>query len=279
MKKNGWNPDLLYGRDINSFRALADTGVPMIYESHYIPRGANDIATFEYVLRCKSFKRLVVITKVLQEEYKKLFPWLPDSKILVAQNVTDIPNPMCQDIPDWPGRHGHLQVGYVGQLYRGKGMEIINQVVLKAPDIDFHIVGGMPKDIEYWRKQCRADNIFFHGYIDHGSLGGYFQKFDVLLAPYVSGSINSIRSPLKVFEYMARQKPIVASDIPIIREVLRNEENSLLVVPEDIDAWVRALTRLRSDSVLGQNIAERAYQDFLSLHTWPHRVKQILDGV
>ena len=58
-------------------------------------------------------------------------------------------------------------------------------------------------------------------------------------------------SPLKIFEAMANGRPILASDLPAVREVLRDGHNALLAPPDDIDAWIDRIRALQSDPGLG----------------------------
>jgi len=55
---------------------------------------------------------------------------------------------------------------------------------------------------------------------------------------------GDVTSPLKMFQYMAHKKPIIASDLPVLREVLNNN-NAILIPPDDIDAWVKAIYKLK----------------------------------
>ncbi len=83
-------------------------------------------------------------------------------------------------------------------------------------------------------------------------------------------------SPLKMFEYMAAGKPILASDLPILREVLRHEHNCLLCDPSNIDTWVASLKRLLAEQALARTLAETARRDFLKNYTWSARAQTVL---
>ena len=83
-------------------------------------------------------------------------------------------------------------------------------------------------------------------------------------------------SPLKLFEYMAHELPIVSSDLPVLREVLKDQDNALLCDPDDIGAWVSAIERLRLDDQLRRLWHRRASDDFARLYTWEKRVQRIL---
>ena len=150
----------------------------------------------------------------------------------------------------------------------------------KINDMTFHLVGGLKEDIEYWKnysKLLNLDNIYFYGFVSPKESIKYRNSFDIFLAPYekkvsIFGSNESdtskFMSPLKIFEYMSHKKPIIASDLPVIREVL-NESNSLLVECDNIDLWINSLKKLR---VLKNRelIANKALIDF-SNYSWNNR--------
>ena len=79
---------------------------------------------------------------------------------------------------------------------------------------------------------------------------------------------------MKIFEYMAAAKPIIASDLPVLREVL-NDSNAILVDPEDIDAWRDALAALR-DPKRREQLGRKAHDDFLRSYTWQARASRVL---
>ena len=105
---------------------------------------------------------------------------------------------------------------------------------------------------------------------------GWRRSMDILLAPY-QRSVPTVNwmSPLKVFEYMAAGRAIVASDLPVLHEVLTNGRNALLVSPEDESAWIRALLSL-SDEVSRHRLARQARRDVEAGYTWNLRVQNVL---
>ena len=77
-----------------------------------------------------------------------------------------------------------------------------------------------------------------------------------------------------MFEYMATGRMIIASDMPVLREVL-NESNAALCAPEDIHGWRTALKRAQTDSVWRKNLSATALVDVTNF-TWKRRVRDIL---
>ena len=85
---------------------------------------------------------------------------------------------------------------------------------------------------------------------------------------------NAYTSPLKLFEYMASGRPIVASDLPSIREILTHERNALLIAPGNPQALTAAIRRLIEDRALGERIARQALEDARE-YTWDRRAARL----
>jgi glycosyltransferase involved in cell wall biosynthesis len=282
----GWvrslRPDLIYGRDWSSLLAVAHLGVPFIYEAHWLPELTHG-STRLFVL--PNFKRLVVISEALRRDFLDRFSELDESKVWVAHDGAD---PVSRDPQHAKAENAEdiktLSVGYVGQLYTGKGIEIIEQLASRCPWAHFHIVGGRPPELASWKSRLAPmGNVIFHGFVPHRETARYLRGFDVVVAPYqpkvkaAKGlEISRWTSPLKLFEYMAHAKPIIASDLPVLREVLSEDQNALLVPPSDLEAWTHALERLRDDPKLRHRLGDTALANFEAKHTWSARADAVL---
>jgi glycosyltransferase involved in cell wall biosynthesis len=278
-------PDVVYGRDIIGCYLAAFLGYSSIFESHRpVWSGRLESFVFSRLLKCESFDKLVVITEALKAEYLQSFP-IESDKIKVAPDGSDGVTDLGQ-IEDWPGRKGVLQVGYVGHLYHGKGMEVVAALTRQMPEVDFHVIGGMERDITFWKNEVKSDNMFFHGFVPQNRVSRYINSLDVCLLPNQekvlayrssdrpSRNISDYTSPLKLFDYMAHKKAIIASDLPVLREVL-NETNALLVKHDDIKSWKGAINRLRDDR-FRQKIGNAAYKDFRKNYNWDIRARNVL---
>jgi len=264
-------------------------GYPVIYESHGSPASRSQMHLERRLFRSPNLKRFVVISQALRQEYIRIFPWLLDQvEVLVAHDGAD---PIAKGIDPEPinlkGRDGALQVGYVGHLYPGKGAEIVLQTAEQMPEVDFHLVGGTEEDICFWKSRTALPNVVFHGFVPHGQIHSYQQRMDILLLPpqqkvsmYAgNGDIGRWMSPLKMFEYMAVGKPIIASDLPVLREVLRNGENCLLCKVDRIEEWVAAIRKLQFDPQFSLKLGQSALNEFMACYTWDARAKRVLDGI
>ena len=277
------NDTLIYGRHLLSLLLLSLKGMPFVYEAHSLPRSFYRKAIERLVFSLPNFKKLVVISEALKEDYLLEVSNLGPQDIFVAHDGADIPS----ELKAADSNSTKLKVGYIGQLYKGRGVELIVDLAASMPNIDLVVVGGMENDISFWKTQTsNLDNIDFLGHMSHRELSIYYSKIDVLLAPYQKGAnqfdgkadTSRWMSPMKIFEYMSYKKPIVCSDIPVLREIL-NESNSCLVASDNVEEWVSVIKRLNDDVYFRERISINAYQDFINNYTWEQRAKSILDNV
>jgi glycosyltransferase involved in cell wall biosynthesis len=149
------------------------------------------------------------------------------------------------------------------------------------------LVGGDPADVERVHRQVDErglNNVTLTGFVPNADLPQYQAACDVLLMPYQrhvaassGGDIARYLSPMKLFEYMACGRPIVSSDLPVLRETL-NSDNAILLSPEDQDAWVLALQALQGDSLRREALGHRVRQD-VEQYTWEARAQKILENL
>lgn len=279
---------LVYGRFLYGCYVAAILKKKVILEEHgsMTDTKKHVILIFKTLLKNKYFEKLIVISDALKNIYLKK-NYLEASKIFVAHDGADKVLDLETTVNLF-GDKNSLKIGYVGHLYEGRGVEIIIECAKKLKDMTFHLVGGNSREIEYWKnylKKLGLKNIFFYGFITPKETYKYRNSFDIVLAPYskkvsvmkVKGNnqleTSQFMSPLKIFEYMAHKKPIIASDLPVIREVL-NEKNSILVEHNNIELWVKSIIKLK-DSNLRNTIASNALNDFKN-YTWKKRASSVI---
>lgn len=275
-------PELIYGRFLFGCFFAALQGYPVVFESHGPIWEENYLKkiVFGKLINNKNLVKVVVISQSLKRIY--INEWcMPDSIIHVAHDCADEADDF-EGLTNWPGRKEALQVGYMGHLYPGRGIELILELSERMDDVDFHLVGGNENDIQHWKYQKLNENIFLHGHIPPNVVHKYRNSCDILVAPYQQkcavwggrGNTADYMSPLKIFEYMSSKRPIIASDLSAIREIL-NENSSLLVSPEDIVGWENAIYKMK-DKSLRDRLSENAYRDFRAKYQWSKRAERVL---
>jgi glycosyltransferase involved in cell wall biosynthesis len=174
-------------------------------------------------------------------------------------------------------------VMYTGHFYEWKGTEILLQAASSLDsDTEVYLVGGKDADI---KRICESGkglswtNIRMISFQPPALASKYQQAADVLVVPNISSSEDSnyYTSPLKLFQYMAAGRSIVASDLPSIRTIL-NSENAYLVSPDNPQALAQGIRDALSDHQESARRAERAQED-VKQYTWEKRAERILKFV
>lgn len=279
---NRIQPDLVYSTDLIAAWLSAMNGYKTFLEIHQAPVKLSVLKKFLFKRLdvSNNFIKFITITSALSDYISDQFG-INQEKLLVLPSAFYGSNP--RSVTTKKPSNDRLQVGYIGSLFIGKGMEIISRLPLYFNNIDFHVVGGNASDLSYWKQRINYKNLYFHGYIKRSNLPEQISRLDICLLPNQrkvilggGADIGKYTSPLKMFEYMAYGKAIIASDIPVLREVL-DETNSILVDPDDIDGWCNAISELM-DKKRRDQLGSKAYQDYLNHYTVIKRIGKILNA-
>lgn len=273
-------PDIIYGRNAHGLFYCSLLGFNFIYELHYAITPSSKPT---YLLKSKRLNHLVVVSDALKSKVADLV----FKKIIVAHNAANLPDQKGVDDPEVVEKlqsDSKIKIGYVGHLYPGKGGELIIDLAKELPNVAFHIVGGFDKDMDRLKKQAPV-NVVFHGFYSPAEIPYILSGFDILMLtplPHVLAyendkNIGETMSPLKLFEYMAAGKAILATDLPVLREVLKHNENAILVPPDKIDNWKNELLRLIHDNELRNHLGANAKLDQQNLYTWQKRAAIVLN--
>jgi len=280
-------PDIVYGRFLRGVWLAAVLGFDVIYEMHFSVRQIPFVGRllFSNLIKKRKLKHLVVISQALKEMIEDN---VSGKKIIVAHDGADlVGNKNRESQTRLSGQYRkRTKVGYVGHLYPGRGIELIFKMATELPDIDFHLIGGTKEDIKARKRRIKGNNVFFHGFIPPSLINNYILHCDILVMPYQRtvylrdkySDTSQWMSPLKMFEYMASGKPIIASDLPVLREVLKQGKNAILVNPNDTDGWVKAVKHLANNEGVRDRIAQQALIDLKQSYTWERRAQRVLSA-
>jgi len=228
--------------------------------------------------RARSF---VVLTNFIKNELKKIYP---KKKCLVSPDGVDLSEFAFVDSREDIRKKLNLPLDkkiilYTGSfyLYGWKGVDVALETAKLFNDNEvFVLVGGNESDLKKIKKEnLLTGNVELIGFKPHKEMPYYQKAADVLILPNKSGDLLSeeCTSPLKLFEYMASGRPIVASDLPSIREVL-NEENATLVQPNLPESLKSGIDQVLSKPEQAERKALRAKEEVLK-YTWLNRAKTI----
>ena len=267
--------DVIYIRD----RLLLPISIfkkNLFFEIHGFPK-----RFFLYSFFVKRANGVIAITK----ELKKLLIKRKNgvNKILIASDGVDIKKFDIQCSKAEARKKLNLPqnkkiILYSGHLYKWKGVQVL---VDSSEYLDekhlMVLVGGTEKDIRELRiKNQELKNISIIGYRPYQEIPYWLKSADVLVLPN-SGKKEISKnwtSPLKLFEYMASKRPIVASDLPSTREIL-NEKNAVLIEPDNPEKLFQGIRKILEDDDLAEKISNQAFQD-VQQYSWRNRSKHIL---
>ncbi len=285
-------PDLLYAWPLPSAVMGLMNGMPVILELHDLPSGRVGPLWFRYFRDFKGKKRITLITSALKDALSERYgDAFRNSDVVLAPNGVEPER--FNALPDQVTARKNLglkeapTVVCTGHLYSGRGVDLFIHLAKTFQDkgIQFVWAGGKPADVEIWTKQAESlPTLNFCGFIPNTQLPTYQAAADVLLMPYSreigisSGAGNSahVSSPMKMFEYLATGRAILASDLPVFHEVL-NEKNAVFCPPEDIAAWEKSLEYLLDNPGKRQELSVQAQLD-AQRYSWTERARRILNG-
>ena len=150
----------------------------------------------------------------------------------------------------------------------------------------FLIVGGLERDVVRCRKLAReknVNNVKLRSYVPHHTMPIYLTASDLLIMPYTSRvtigggtTAQDFSPPIKLFEYMASSRPILATSLPSVSEILKDGVNTVLVEPDSAKAILDGIRKIREDQTLVRRISERAASD-ANGYSLEERAKKLLD--
>lgn len=172
-------------------------------------------------------------------------------------------------------------VAYAGHLYAWKGVDVLLEAIAQVPNVHGLIVGGHEAEPDLARVKALAarlgidSRVTFTGLVEPSRVPELLTRATVLVLPNPASAISTrYTSPLKLFEYLAAGRAIVASDLPSIREIVRDGVEALLVTPGDATALAAGITRVLDDPALAASLA-RAAADLAPQYSWQRRAEHL----
>lgn len=287
-----WGADLIYTRLPQAAAYAAGRSIPTIHEIHDTPKGRGGPRLLRAFLGANGAERLVVITQALAEALQARYD-VPNNNdfLLIAPDGVDLER--YAQLPDPAAARRQLNLadqftaGYTGHLYTGRGVDLILAIARQLPQMHFLIAGGRRQDVLRVQEELRAhsiQNVTLTGFVPNAEIPLYQAASDVLLMPYQSqvaassgGDIAAYLSPMKLFEYLASGRPILASRLPVLGEVL-NTKNAILLPGDDLGEWVTALQALQSAPGRRQKLGAAARASAQG-YSWRARAEAILAGL
>lgn len=277
--------DLYYTRDPIVAWVLAQSRGKVVWEAMSFPDRSR-LPFARLFLRSRGHHYAFAITAALARDL--------ESVAATGTSVTALP--VGVDIeryrasptsPSHP-RSVHIPSGrpvacYTGWMRADRGVDVIVRAAALLPSVTFLLVGGREEEIGTLRRlatELKAHNVRLIGAIAPTEVPLYQHAADILVLPQ-SGNSRHLRyhvSPAKLFEYMAAARPIVAADLPCMREIVTNNREAILVDPESPTEWAAAIDSVLKDPALSETLVQHASQR-VTHFDWSERVRKVLRGI
>ncbi len=276
---------IIYSRDQFVCWFLSFLNRKFVYEIHSFPKNL-----FWYKRLWRRAYRLVAITQGLKDLLIK--QGIKAEKIVVAPDGVDLEafnvvNQSKEELKIELGLPtGDFLVGYIGKfktLDMEKGIKtMIKALPLLVKDIKMVFVGGEELEIKEYKNLANRLNVstqcFFIDYQPYSKVIKYTKAMDALVIPFPNFPHYAFyTSPLKLFEYMASGRPIIASNLPALKEIL-SDKSALFFKPDDENDLARAIKMLKLSQTFGYHLSQQALADVKN-YTWSNRAKKILEFI
>ena len=204
--------------------------------------------------------------------------------------ITVIPNgvsPSDFSASELPAREGRIPtLLYIGTLADWQGLEVVIRAlprILETQPVQLRIVGrGRSRQRKFLSKQIRklgvAGSVSIQPAVPHHEVPALIAESDICIAPLGLNDRNVTQGacPIKVLEYMASSRPLIASNMPIVRELVREDMDGLLFSPNDPEDLARMVLMLLNDVELSKRLAESATKRALTKFTWHESQKKLV---
>jgi glycosyltransferase involved in cell wall biosynthesis len=225
----------------------------------------------------KNSRAIITISDLLKEYMVRA--GVPPEKITVVPNGADPgvfrPRAGAAETRRNLGIPGNaVVVGWIGSLFGWSGLENLLAISRRLLELRGGVVllfvgGGRNREVieSHFRREDLGVRVFCTGTVPYGDVPRFLNVMDVVVVPYPRHPFW-YPSSMKLFEYMSARKAVVASDVPQVRDVIRDGWNGFLFDPDDAGDFSGKVLRLADSAALRRRFAGRARRTILESYTW-----------
>jgi glycosyltransferase involved in cell wall biosynthesis len=168
---------------------------------------------------------------------------------------------------------------YTGSFFLGKGLDLIYSIAKLRSNFKFDLYGDTNNII---KSNYKLKNLNFLGHVEYNKIPEILAKYDYAIMPYgkkvnVRSSnldVSNTMSPLKMFDYLASSQVIFATDTSVYKHILKNNYNCILIKPDNVYKWIKAIDDVRKNRSLKIKLKMNALKT-AKKYTWDLRFKLI----
>jgi len=226
------------------------------------------------------FRRARLIVAVSPHLKRRIQEYgIPGERILVLPNgvsVRELAIPSKKTSIDLPA--SSFLLGFVGWLVEWHRLDFVIEALARPEFASVVLVligeGPLRGALE---EQARAAGVrvLFTGSLPHTEIPAALRAMDACVVPHS----NAYRSPIKLFEFMAQERPILAPRTEPIESVIRDGKEGLLFAPLDMESFREGLNKLLISKELCEELGRNARRRVEEEHTWERNALKVIEGV
>ena len=272
-------------------------GIPLVYEARAfwedaaVDHGTTREGSLRYrvsrALETFMFKRADAVVTIAQAMRRELIGrGVPADRIRVAPNGVDTewfqPVERSRPLAERLGLNGGPVLSFIGSFYSYEGLRFLLAAVPalreRVPDARLLLVGGGEEDAALRAAAVPlGDAVIFTGQVPFAEVRDFYSVTDVFVCPRRRMRLTELVTPLKPLEAMSMARPVVASDVGGLAELIEHDVTGLLVPAESREGLVDALARLARDGEARRRLGGRAREAMIRERSWPRIVQRYVD--
>jgi PEP-CTERM/exosortase A-associated glycosyltransferase len=300
-------PDIVHAHSpvlvgLPALRAAHDHGIPFVYEVRDLWENASvDRGKFGYnsplyrlvrMLETRVLRRADTVVTICGALRDELAHRVDPGRLFVVDNGVDSdafdPALSAEPLQRQWGLKGKHVMAYVGTFQPYEGLDLIIRamphILARRPTAHLLIVGGSAGESTAVETALQAlvnrlqlgSHVTFTGRLPHATIQSVYALADVMVYPRLLTRTTALTTPLKPLEAMAMARAVVCSDVPALRELVRDGETGVTFPAGDAAALARACLSLLEDPALRRRLGEQA-REWIDRHRqWPVLVERYL---
>jgi glycogen(starch) synthase len=272
-------------------------GIPVVYEARAfwedaaVDHGTTREGSLRYrvsrALETLLFKRVDAVVTIAQAMRQELIQrGVAAEHIHVAPNGVDTewfrPVERSRAIAERLGLNGGPVLGFIGSFYHYEGLRFLLGAMpalrARVPDARLLLVGGGEEDAALRAAAAPlGDAVIFTGQVPFAEVRDFYSVTDIFVCPRRRMRLTELVTPLKPLEAMAMARPVVASDLGGLAELIQHDVTGLLVPAESREDLVDALAQLARDAAARDRLGKQAREAMIRERSWPHIIQRYVD--
>ena len=178
----------------------------------------------------------------------------------------------------------YFNIGYFGSVYNSRGVDVILKLSKNDKNNKYFIYGGNKNESAKIKRRIGYANLLINPRVSYKNVKNLLCKMDILLMPYKDkitvrgdiGDISKFTSPLKMFDYLGASKIILASELEVLKEILKDKYNCIFIKNfNNVNSWRNEINKINTDNVKSIILRKNALKTAV-IYNWKNRARDMI---